>query len=203
MRKEAHSAKALETLRLMDTKPEDWQLTPIKWVREKRMAPALVKCPVCNGNRYVCKDAEGNVIPPPALVGPRSYEEEQAFWRYLRDAKAQARGDGGNCTNCIRRNRWGGTFSSGSVQGLAEAEILVGYPQFPDGIKFDSRFHSGCNCNLCNKLVLKSNLVPVHGKGSDGTLHGMWVGVDCARKFLKITLKREKNAIIETASILD
>ena len=44
-----HSDKAKKTMELMNTASEDWALTKIKWVKEKRMVRVKVDCPDCYG----------------------------------------------------------------------------------------------------------------------------------------------------------
>ena len=77
---------------------------------------------------------------------------------------------------------------------------MVGYPRFPAGTIFDSRFWGGLHCNLCNKLILKSNRVPVYATGDDGVTHGMFVGEDCARKFIDVKIRRGEDSIMETGN---
>lgn len=191
-----HSEKAMATLAGMNTAPADWQLTPIKWVEEEREVMGEVTCPTCRGHRDVCRDADGKVIPPPVLVEygqPGSFDSVEKVNQYQLAARKQSRPSYGNCPTC--RNRKG--YCTGRVKGLVRARVMVGYPQFPKGTKFDSRFIGGCHCHLCNKQILKSWRVPVHGGGADGRTHGMWVGEDCARKFLDVKVKRAADSIME------
>jgi hypothetical protein len=194
-----HSEKAMATLTEMGTVPSVWQLTTIKWVEEEREIMGEVTCPTCDGDRDVCRDADGKVIPPPALVscGVGADEAAERRRQYHGEAWEQARKQGrhsyGNCPTC--RNRKG--YCTGRVKGLVREMVMVGYPQFPAGTKFDSRFSGGCHCHLCNKQILKSWRVPVHGVGADGRVHGMWVGEDCAKKFLAVKVKRAADSIME------
>lgn len=191
-----HSDKALATLAAMRTAPDAWTLTPIDWVEEERMVQGLVTCPTCDGNVWVRLDDAGAVIPPPARRGAALAWEE-----YNRAARneAQVRNNGhyhpgGNCPRCRVARRGWGVVSTGRVKGLVSAKVMVGYPRFPKGTNFDARFSDGsCRCHLCGKPIAKSLRVPVNTE--DG--HGMWVGTDCAQKFLTVTLKRKKDSIME------
>ena len=49
--------------------------------------------------------------------------------------------------------------------------------------KFDSRFGHH-DCMVCGKPHIKSGLVPVMAKDDEEEWHGMWVGQDCAKKFM-------------------
>lgn len=173
--KTSHSAKALATLSIMGTDPADWGLTPIDWVEEEREIEGLVRCPVCRGYKFV-RFSDGQVVQPPSI---RPY---------------------GNCPRCGVLKRGWGIIPQGKVKGRVLAKVKVGYPRFPPGTRFDSRFFGGLHCNLCNKLVLKSRRVPVHAIGRDGVKHGMFVGEDCARKFLDVKIKRDDDSIMETGN---
>jgi len=205
----SHSEKAVETLRQMGTAPGDWHLTPIKWVKELRVVVGLVTCPACDGHRWVRLDEHGRAIPAPKVTA--SYADDYATYlaqsrardEYLRLAREEENARRkfnydalGNCQACARKKR-GYRCSSGYVRGPVEMEVMVGYPQFPPGALFDSRFRGGCHCDLCNKLILKSGRVPVDGVGADGVAHAMWVGEDCARKFLNVKVKRPKDSVME------
>ncbi len=102
------------------------------------------------------------------------------------------------CTRC------GGGWAK-KVTVMVKRMVHVGTPQWPVGTKFDARFNAGCHCHLCNKVVLKTGKVPVVGTGADGVVHGMWVGCDCAKKFLPGTQTVKtpdgKKATAETAII--
>lgn len=88
----------------------------------------------------------------------------------------------------------------GKIRGMVRANVMVGYPQFSPGTRFDSQFAAGQRCHLCNKLIMKSHRVPVQATGDDGRAHGMFVGEDCARKFLDVELKRDDDSIMETGN---
>jgi hypothetical protein len=190
-----HSAKALSTLARMSTTPSQWQLTPIKWIEEEREVTGLVTCPTCHGHKFV-RIVDGRVIPPPPANSRDSFDYNNEA---RRDA-LRANRPYGNCPTCgIRKGGWG-MIPQGKIKGTVRAKVLVGYPQFPPGTRFDSRFAGGLHCNLCNKLVMKSHRVPVYATGDDGVTHGMFVGEDCAKKFLDVKLKREGEAIMETGN---
>jgi hypothetical protein len=192
-----HSAKALATLAMMGTKPSQWQLTPIEWVEEEREVPGLVKCPTCHGRKFVRIEG-GRVIPPP----PHSagHEANYEYDRAARRDASQANKNYGNCPTCAMPKRGWGMIPQGKIKGMVRAKVQVGYPQFPSGTRFDSRFSDGLHCHLCNKLIMKSHRVPVHATGDDGVTHGMFVGEDCAQKFLDVKLKRDDESIMETGN---
>lgn len=175
--KSSHSSKALGTLAVMGTSPTQWQLTPIEWIEEEREILGLIKCPTCLGHKFV-RIVEGNVVPPP------SSDEGFAYRNEARRDSSKANKPYGNCPTCgVRKGGWG-MIPQGKIKGTVRAKVMVGYPRFPPGTQFDSRFCSGNHCHLCNKLIMKSRRVPVHATGNDGTTHGMFVGEDCAQKFL-------------------
>jgi hypothetical protein len=190
-----HSAKALSTLAQMHTVPSEWQLTPIDWVEEELEVPGLVRCPICRGHKFV-RIVDGEVIPPPPINSQDSFQYENEA---RRDA-SRTNQRYGNCPRCaVHKGGWG-MLPQGKIKGMVRAKVMVGYPVFPPGTRFDSRFQGGLHCHLCNKLIMKSHRVPVHATGSDGITHGMFVGEDCARKFLDVKLKRDKDAIMETGN---
>jgi uncharacterized protein with PIN domain len=190
---ETHSDKALTTMQLMGTTWRAWVLTPIEWVEEEREVLGNVRCPDCRGNKLVKLDTDGKIVPM-----PDSDRDSYAWQTYMREAREQrgmARRYDGCPTCCVSRR--GYRVSIGTVKGLVRQRILVGYPQFPAGTVFDSRFaRSGSRCQLCNKAILKSGRVPVHAT-VNGTTHGMFVGEDCAKKFLGVKIKREATSIME------
>ena len=190
-----HSAKALATLARMGTTPAQWQLTPIEWVEEEREVPGLVTCPTCHGHKFV-RIVDGHVIPPPPI-------NSQDSFNYRNDARRdafKANKTYGNCPTCSKQKRSWGMIPQGKIKGMVRAKVMVGYPRFPSGTRFDSRFSDGLHCHLCNKLVMKSHRVPVHATGADGVTHGMFVGEDCARKFLGVKLPREEDSIMESGN---
>lgn len=96
-------------------------------------------------------------------------------------------------------------YSLGTVKGPVQKMVMVGRPKWPQGVKFDSRFHSGCHCGLCNKSINK--FVPVVAVDAAGVAHGMWVGEDCARKFLgaveKTVAPTKENQLDADAYVVD
>lgn len=185
---EKHSDKALKTLVLMGTEPEEWRHAPVVWKKEKRMVLGRVLCPDCHGNQYVRHKKDGAVIPMP------DYKKDYSAWEeYLRTARDEDRLSGhrpfyGNCKRCRCDNRRSRDYNSstGYVTGMVEQEVMVGYVEWPEGVRFDSRFNSSDRCNLCGKPIKDPfGWVPVVGTGTDGRAHGMWVGRDCATRFME------------------
>ncbi len=190
-----HNAKALATLSIMGTVPSQWRLTPIEWIEEEREVTGLIQCSTCLGGKFV-RIEDGRVVPPPLTNSSRDFDYRNA----ARRDSLQAGKRYGNCPTCAVSKRGWGLIPQGKVKGMVRAKVMVGYPKFPMGTQFDSRFFGGMHCNLCNKIILKSNRVPVHATGSDGVTHGMFVGEDCARKFLDVKLKRDEDAIMESGN---
>lgn len=188
----SHSAKALSTLAMMGTDPAQWQLTPIEWIEEEREVPGMVECPVCRGGKFV-RIVDGQVVHPPP-IGSR---DGRAYRNEARGEAVRSGKPHGNCPRCGVQKRGWGTIPQGKIKGTVRAKVMVGYPRFPPGTRFDSRFAGGLHCNLCNKLVTKSRRVPVHATGDDGVTHGMFVGEDCAQKFLDVKLRRGDDSIME------
>jgi hypothetical protein len=135
MTKEAHSAKALTTLNRMGTLPAQWHLTPIKWIEEEREVPGLVTCPTCRGRKYV-RTANGAVIPSP----PANSSESFAYDNEARREAFRANRPYGNCPLCGKRKGGWGMIPQGKVKGRVRALVMVGYPQFPPGTRFDSQY---------------------------------------------------------------
>lgn len=190
----AHSAKALTTLARMRTAPDQWGITPIDWVEEEREVAGLVPCPTCHGRKFVLL-VDGQVVPRPGNT-PDSFS-------YDKDASRESRRSGkfyGNCPTCGVQKRGWGIIPQGKVKGRVTSRVMVGYPRFPPGTVFDSQYAAGMRCHLCNKTILKSNRVPVHAVDDAGVTHGMFVGEDCARKFLGVRLARESDSIMEAGS---
>jgi hypothetical protein len=209
----SHSDKALATMMAMGTTPDDWHLTPIKWVEEEREVMGQVTCPLCKGTKWVrytpetlsLPERERTVIPPPPRVSDYRVvmDYEHAAQREARGRASSFHNTFGNCPKCTVYKRGGkftggGLYTTGKVPGLVWKKVLVGYPQWPKGVRFDSRFESGSHCHLCGKLIMKSWRVPVDATGVlDGKVHGMYVGEDCAKKFLHVKLKRDPESVME------
>lgn len=217
-----HSDKGLETLTLMNTTPEQWALTPIKWVAEQRLVLVERVCPTCDGLRGILK-VDGEILPvPPQAAYPQYVEYDETDkeaearvcaawevghenyrlareWREAYEAEVKATGacknfsSNGNCPTCLKTKGW----CRGKALVLAEQTVMVGYPQWLPGARFDSRF--GANdkgwycCGLCNKTIKKSHLVPVQAPGAPEKAHAMWVGEDCAKKIFRLSLKKKKD----------
>lgn len=186
MKLTAHSEKALKTFDMMNTKPADWGLTPIKWVQEMHSVPTKVKCSTCHGIGQAYFRADGQL-----WVNKVDYDKNYYGWND-EQRRMRAEGKRDRCPTCPPR-RGHPSYGTGEVVEIRKRKVWVGYVQWEKGTKFDSRFalHDRTNCRvceLCSKSIFgkMSGLVPVHGKGADGTIHGMWVGEDCARKFLGI-----------------
>jgi hypothetical protein len=151
----------------------------------------------------VVRDANGSVVAAPRIAYGYSEADKQATEaRKLWDQQFKAQNpqtgawDYGNCSNC-KNSRKRPVYSTGRAMIPQAQEVEVGYPIWPEGARFDSRFGGGCTCGLCGKTILKSNLVPVHAIGSDGRAHAMCVGSDCALKFLAIKKPAKKGVQIE------
>jgi hypothetical protein len=196
--KTIHSEKALKTIALMGTKPADWHITPIKWVKEMRLVEGTKTCPDCKGNKLVRIDAEGKVIPAPDTTTNEGYYAWQEYMRLARTERNNYyRHDG--CPTCVKYTRRFGSVSQGVVKAMVMAEVVVGYPQFPKDVSFDSRFHNyrvGASvCQLCSKSIKSHMVVPVNTDGAGA--HAMYVGRDCAKKFLSVDFKFPKNSVME------
>lgn len=212
---ESHSQKGITTLAQMGTLATAWKQTDIKWVEELRMVKGWVTCPTCNGHKWVLYAADGTTIVPhpqkkdfPAEYGDHdgnvmydSYAYQRGCEVYEGKALAQeklknqySRRWDGNCPKCkvtkYRAHDFGRCL--GKVPGMVEREVMVGYPQWKKGTKFDSRFAFNTNhvghsqCELCAKALksMFAGTVPVEGQDENGQWHGMWVGEACVRKFL-------------------
>jgi len=190
-----HSEKALKTLELMDTAADLWKGADVKFVKELCNVLGEVNCPDCLGGKVVAKDANGAIIHPPQTsdfptADGKSYEYykwHDARRAYEKLAKEQGSVYGRGCERCRNTNpraRMYG-YSTGKVKGIVEQLRWVGHVQWPAGTKFLSRYQGGRHCALCNKFIYASAMVPVVGsRRSDGAPLGMWVGSDCATKFL-------------------
>lgn len=216
--RESHSDKGLKTLTLMGTTPDDWGLTPIKWVWEKRLHPVKVRCKSCggHGNTTVLTATDEPLHEVALKKFPRRDPSDPDYYKrseWERDQRAKGLAKYAVCPTCeTPRSKWKGT---GFVIEYHEIDVLVGYPIWPKGVQFDSRFHNGryyrlgsitakdkevhSVCELCSKSItgVWSSLVPVNARGKDGKLHGMYVGEDCARKFLGLQLILDEKQLKE------
>ncbi len=181
--KETHSAKAAKTLELMGTVGSDWYHPAVKWVEEQRMMWVEVRCTTCGGGGRLYRDTAGN---------------------WLRDERGNSTPL--TCPTCTsERSKFRG-WGSGKMLAYKLAKVMIGYIQWPAGVRFNSRFGTnGRNCcELCSKTVKRSNLVPV---ATDKGNQAMWIGQDCASKFLNVRVykpsKEELKAAKTTLSMLD
>jgi transposase-like protein len=160
----------------VNTAPGDWKQADIRWVEEERTVLRPVNCPKCHGDRHVYTLQGGTEI----VEMPAHFYDRQDK---IRNEKLVRRA----CHKCVAtRGRYQG-YATGKVLGEVKAMVMVGYPVWPAGVAFDSRFRRTetqryC-CELCSKSLM-SFQVPAVGKSADGRSHGMWVGTDCAKKFL-------------------
>ncbi len=167
-----HSDKAIATLTQMGAIDSTFTHTPIKWVREMRELEAKVYCPSkCsfNGRNWTLNGE----------VAPRQHSNDATYMAHPTNGWHKAQGHvWANCPTCK---------GVGKVDGVVNRMVMVGYPLWAEGTKFNSRFGGrfSCNCGLCGKTIIKSNLVPVTANTPDGIV-GMWVGCDCAKKILSI-----------------
>lgn len=222
----AHSEKGLKTIELMNTTAAQWALTPIKWVEEIRTIPQEKTCPTCQGDRSILKDEAGVQIPRPARVaypdaetidwtdeaaGQLAYDavwaDYKAYTAALEAYNVLLRKEhsgfayNGNCPRCIKKRG----YCTGRAMVPTPTKVMVGYPQWLEGLRFDSRFgvittDRYC-CALCSKTISKSGMVPVQARGDDGKAHGMWVGTDCAKKIFGLSQKLKKDQMIEVPAI--
>lgn len=197
--KKTHSIKALETLRQMNTVPENWGLVEIIWKKELRKVRTKVRCPECFGTGRATYEGngDGSLANESDLLKSVGYQHLKAE-QLKKDRNLKTR----NCKCCpvVQKTvSWGANYikGTGEIYEMVERKVKVGYPQFAADTKFDSRFQysdgrSFHHCALCSKGINQSGRVPVTGKGADGIIHGMWVGEDCAKKFLGVVLNFKK-----------
>lgn len=191
MTRETHSDKALKTLTLMGTVPEEWAHVPIKYVLEDQMWPEAARCPDCvHGEAWLTPKGEPHNFFKHCKGGLSGFEKQAQIEKYSLTK--------GKCPTCptSRNSPWRGT---GEVIKYKMRKVWVGYVQWVEGTLFDSRFEDALYntnrtstrvrhiCGLCSKSILDPfGIIPVHGKDSAGRIHGMWIGRDCGRKFLGV-----------------
>jgi hypothetical protein len=178
---EKHSEKGLKTLELLGTQASDWGLVEIKWVKELRKVPTKVKCPTCYGIGEAHFELDGS-------LAVNKIDSNKDYYKWNDRQREILRLPRNSCPTCPSRHGWRRHYGTGEVVEMVEREVLIGYIQWQSNL-FDSRFQGWDHCNLCNKVIKKSGRVPVHGKDQKGVIHNMWVGEDCARKFLGIAKK--------------
>jgi hypothetical protein len=187
---EKHSEKGLTTLALLGTKPEDWGLVPIKWEKQNIEVPTKVKCPTCYGIGQAHFELDGSLA-----INNIDSKKDYYRWNTRQLEIHRLRRD--RCPTCPpKRNHWGHSYGTGEVTKMVKREVMVGIILWEKDSIFDSRFNSGLHCHLCNKLIQKSGRVPVHGKDQNGIVHNMWIGEDCARKFLGIIKAFKKDEFL-------
>lgn len=193
-----HSEKGLKTIEQAGTKPTDWSLTPIKWQFLNLLMPTKIKCPDCHGHgRTHVNLATGKVAKD--QTHENLNDRSPGGWNTKNEYKC--------CPGCFTgkgRGGRGGYAGSGKITVQKMQKVLVGTAVFAKGTLFDSRFHehnrANCLvCELCSKSIMGawSFRVPVQARGADGRIHGMWVGEDCAKKFLGIEVALTEDQKLE------
>lgn len=205
-----HSEKGLETIQRMNTLAQDWGLTEIKW--EKRIVPAEVwiLCPSCRGSGRI-GTLKGKTVSSteawnngaaktirPCPVCPQVQSTRKGRTWYIKDETSKVEvWHIGSDNHHATPDQTSYSTMNGLVLKIVPVEREIGIVQWTKDTKFDSRFaHSFDTCQLCAKVIPSRRFVPVTGKGVDGTIHGMWVGEDCAKKFFGIK-NFKKEQIIE------
>lgn len=213
-----HSDKGLETLTQMKSVPTDWGLTEIKWEMRRVDEEVWVLCPLCAGAGEI-GTVKGKTVPRheawntgasatirtctecPKLHFTRAgreyfrQNEETGIWvntRHIVNGAASS-------------NQY--SFANGLVSKVCTIEKLVGIVQWAKGTKFSSRFAykfgataGHRECHLCAKAIPSGRFIPVTAKIADGTILGMWVGEDCARKFFGIkNFKKDQTVLTGVA----
>lgn len=202
--RDLHSEKGLKTLDLMGTKPDDWGLTPIKWVLEDILHPIEMECPTCRGRGRQHIYPDGTLYTEQHARKALKLKKDDWAYHKIDEWKKKHKVEYGRCPTCPqKRARNFGLIEVGTgvVVKWVKAKVWVGYPQWAKGTLFDSRFHDGLYqdnrignvryvCELCSKSITGrwSLTVPVNARSKDGKVHGMYVGEDCARKFLGLEL---------------
>lgn len=202
-----HSEKGLGTLTAMRTAPADWGLAAIKWELRRMLEEVWVLCPLCKGTGRIgtvngktvdgCTawNSQASKTIRTCTKCPQVHFTRKGREWYRKDDDGVWRGNGGgHHGDASSANNY--SFMNGLVLDSVTVERKVGIVQWAVGTKFDSRFGSGCNCALCSKTIPSGQFAPVTGKGADGVIHGMWVGMDCARKFFGIK-NFKKDQVVE------
>jgi RecJ-like exonuclease len=153
--------------------------------------PKRIKCSTCHGDGRCYVNKKGfahNFFKPEPKITRDTLSGED----YSKDIKKYSLKTD-TCPSC---------HGAGKRTIFIKEKVMAGYPQWHKKTIFDSRFHdhnrSNCQvCELCSKTITSvfSKVVPVTGKGSNGVIHGMYVGQDCATKFFGIK-NFKKNEII-------
>lgn len=180
---ENHSEKGLKTLEMLNTKPEDWGLVQIKWIKEDRMMPVKVRCETCFGTGEAT--FENGKLALNKVDSKKDYDKWQVRAQELHRLR-YIPGGKGKCPTCPAMRKHP-SYGTGEVTKFKKMKVWIGYPQWEEKTMFWSRFnHDADRCQLCNKLIKESGFVAVQGKDKEDNNLGMYVGEDCARKFFGI-----------------
>ena len=118
---------------------------------------------------------------------------DTALILYIKCPKCQAGKTDGMVRLKVRQEmtgrKVGFTAKVGTTGEWKKKPVTIGKVMWPKNnegdliTKFDSRFVHH-DCMVCGKPHIKSGLVPVIAKDDEEEWHGMWVGQDCAKKFM-------------------
>lgn len=213
-----HSDKGLETLTQMKSVPTDWGLTEIKW--EKRIVndEVWVLCPLCGGDGRI-GTVKGKTVNGCEAWNARAHDtirtctkcpklrftrKGREYFRENEDTKVWYN-TGHEVSGAAHSNQY--SFANGLVLKVVPVEKLIGIVQWAKGTKFASRFaykHGATTghqeCHLCAKAIPSGRFIPTTAKIADGTILGMWVGEDCARKFFGIK-NFKKDQVVERTEV--
>ncbi len=200
-----HSDKGLETISKMGTRPENWGLTPIKWETKLVEVDAWILCKTCGGGGQI-GTVDGKTVPGHVAWNSHKQEtmricESCPKVPFTKKGRSWYHEEAGSFSDrhhgAARELDY--RYMNGLVRKCVMVERLVGTVLWAKGTKFDSRFGSGQSCALCAKSIPSGRFVPVNGKGDDDTVHGMWVGEDCARKFFGIKAFKPEQIVTREA----
>lgn len=186
-----HSEKALKTIEGMNTIVSDWGLVEIKYRKEMVLAYVQEDCKTCSGNgRTYVKEGKALTYDQVLSLVNKQFGTQQTTLGGFQYRQVGV--EYGECPNCLpSRGRARGYASTGKIWVWKKVPMMVGYPQWHQDTKFDSRFHDN-DCQLCAKHLKKGfgdgywHRYPITAKGADGVIHGMWIGPDCGKKFFNI-----------------
>lgn len=186
------SDKVQVTVKAMGLDLSTMKVTDFRAVREERTVMGEVRCPTCEGNKYVIRNEADEVMHFDNVNSVEARDARIAMKR---------RGDNGQCRTCSNPRKQGG-YPQGVVKQLVKKMVTVHYPIWPVGTKFDSRFDLH-DCGACGKNGIKTGLVPMVGTDSNGIPHGLYVGQDCAGKFFETAadivkqMKKDADMVVE------
>lgn len=206
----AHSDKGLMTLRLLGSKPSLCRHVPLKRVVELKTADVPVSCAVCNGfgKKRIVADLPDKFRGKARAAAEAGYEyvygngaayqpdgtrvEEYRGYVYhvpcdggckpfkcWFDPTAVNHADGGRVGEMRRCEK------NESHWGLLKSctwPIAYFVPQWTEGAKFSTSRYALADCQLCGKRIPSGEFAPVEATSQDGTVHALWLGLDCARK---------------------